>query len=209
MQISVIIAVLIGVGAFILFLRYLHSNVNNNEHVVSRIYVDNHVLEFEETEIIIDSKKNNNIHIGHLEELIEVLNRCAFYKEIYSNYKIYVAINNILKTPLLTKYIHKETFSQVELTNFREELQFGGCFFETFDDIAMVHAIGSTSAILDMCSELHDKDEIIRVSNKWEKQNYLVTAIASGDVYGDKKNVLTRGVKEKMTFLGLLAIKNS
>lgn len=197
-----------GVILFILFLRKIHTSENSKEHHVSKLYVDNSVIEFEGEQIRSNGKVDSQIPPGHFEELIESLNRCSRYKEIYGNYKEYVAINNILKIGLLTRFVRQESFARTEPTNYRADLKYGGCYFETTDGVAMVYAIGDTSAILEMCSQIHDKEEILRIAQKWAKQNYLVTAIATADVYGDKKNVLTRGVKEKMTFLGLLAIPN-
>ncbi len=195
--------------AFIYFLRQLHSQPSLADHKISKLYVDAHIIELEENDLIIDGQTNNDIHLGHFEELIEVLNRCAMYKEIFNNYKIYVAVNHIIGLPKLQNYIHGENFMTVEETQFREDLRYGGCYFQNKDGGAMIHAIGEPDAILNLCSQIHDTEEILRVSQKWIKQGYLVSAVATADVYGDKKNVLVRGVKEKMVFLGLLAIKNS
>ncbi len=194
---------------FLYFVRSFLSTVKTSSSLMPRLYIDGRIYELTSEHLVVNTQAKEQFPPGHFEETIEVLNRIAPYREIYGTDKIYFAINSMLSLPYIAKHLRKESNSKIEIAPFLPDKNYGGCYFETNSGSAFTHAIGGSETILSMCSSLHDKEEILRISQKWTKQGYLVASIATGDVYGDKKNVFVRGVKEKLTFLGLLAIENS
>lgn len=207
MEIFIVLSTIILIVLFLFLSRKFHQVYAGLATFEAKIYVDNRLIEINGNQVFVNSKQNSNLNVGHFEEFIDALNRCVIHKEIFSEESLANQIHSILKSSAFIKYFRRESFSHQEQTSFLSKFQYGGCYFETADGLAMVHALGKTEAILSMCSVIHDKEEIQRVSDKMEKQQYNVVAVATADVYGDKKNVLARGVKEKMTFLGLIAVK--
>lgn len=191
---------------FTVTLMHFHNAVSLESYRIRKVYIENHIIELINDELIVDGKNVHRQHTGRFDELAECLHRIGKYREIFSSPGIFGAINSFVKHSALSPYLNTQQITTAETLPFRPELNYGGVYFENVQDCALADVIGDARQIVTLCSKVHDQEEIIRIAEKWKKQGYEVAALATVDVANNKKNILKRGVKEKMTFLGLLAI---
>jgi len=201
--------IIIVIISFLLFLFYLtlihNAPVTSNSKVV-KMYIDGITYEIEGQEI-----KHPHSHIApnvsHFDELIQSISDLIKHRQVFDSKSAYSSLKELISLPIAQKYINNQGYPVEDPVAFNPHLGFGGCYFENKQEVGSVCVIGEPSSIIKLCSHIHDKEEILRIAAKWQKQNFICIAVASGDV-GHRKNVLKRGVKDKMMLLGLLAIQN-
>ncbi len=200
MEIVVVVAIVI----FVYVMRKAFTTINNNEFQVSQIYINGNIYEIDEDKIVSGNGKEIDKKNSYFEELASNLKDLSKECSIFSSQQEYVAISNFLSK---LKGIHTPITTHYEMKEYSPAHQYGGCYIQSENNCQTVHIIGNTEAVLHHCKDHTDKEEIQRIAQKMSTNN-RVLAVASEDCTDMQKNVLLRGVKNKMTFIGLIAISH-
>mgnify|MGYP003554161904 CR=1 FL=1 len=198
--------VIAAIASFLAYLFFFHKSTEISSSSVSKILVDSVTYDVTETGILHPHKKIVP-SVSHFDELVQAILELAPFKEVYPTLSLHNAVSRIAKMPMAQEYLKIQKYDLEDPVPFNKSLGYGGVYFENKQKCNYVYVVGNTEDVIKMCTHVLDKEEIIRVATKWQKQGLICTAIAAGDI-GNNKNVLKRGVKEKMMFLGVLAVKS-
>jgi hypothetical protein len=198
--------ILVAIASFLGYLVFIHKHTEISSAAATKILVDSVTYDVTDSDISHPHKKIVP-SVSHFDELVQAILELTPYKQVFSSPSVHNAVSQIAKMPMSQKYIKVQKYNLEDPVPFNKTLGYGGVYFENKQKCNYVYVVGNTEDILKMCSHVLDKEEILRVSSKWQKQGLLCTAIATGDI-GHSKNVLKRGVKEKMMFLGVIGIKS-
>jgi hypothetical protein len=205
MYISFFLIFIILCILFVIFLRYIHDDVQIGSHQIIKLYSDGKVYDITPT-ILTDGLREITTPQGHLEECIDAMSVLTKFREIFPSGKEYASFKKFLEHPFVQNVTHNPAIKESDHANYTKHLEYGGVYIENSAGLGSIYALGSPKQILKLCTLHHDIEEILRVAKKWESQGFTTLCIATGDIEKHKKNVLKRGVKEKMIMLGLVAI---
>jgi magnesium-transporting ATPase (P-type) len=193
--------------AFLLYLINHHKHIENTHSTIKKLYIDNKTLNINGEQLLTDNNRIYPQHSGHFDELSDSLFRAVHFSSIFENQKIYNAIKKFVNTETVREYVVPQVYPVLEELPFQCERKYGGVYSENLQQCGVADIIGDTQAVLGLCSKIHDKEEVERIAYKWQRQGFKVVTVATSDVTNNKKNILKRGVKERMTFLGLIAVE--
>jgi magnesium-transporting ATPase (P-type) len=183
----------------------MHAQVETSTAHVTKIYCNAKVYEVTDTAII-DGHTKIETATGHLEELCELCNRLKEFRSIFETPKIHAALKKLATHDFCKKYAHNEGLNTIEETVYNETLAYGGLFVQNNEGLGSVNVVGRPESIVKLCKSHHDVEEILRIAHKWRSQGLTPIALAIADLDKQNKNILKRGVKEKMTMVGLLCV---
>ncbi|MDQ3238917.1 MAG: hypothetical protein M3P33_00170 [bacterium] len=188
---------------------HYNDTLNNSNTYVLKVFVDNKIIELTNNGLVVDGHLAHIQKTGHFDELIELLSRSIDYPKVYSNINFYGAIKSLLENKYVTPYLLTQPLLNIQILSYRKDLGYGGVYAHNIQSVGIADLIGEPSAILCCCSNIHDKQEIIRVASKWASQDLATLAVATTEDSDSSKNILIRGVRGKMMFLGLIAIQKN
>lgn len=147
------------------------------------------------------------INKDHVEELLDCAYHLSLFPYTMPHEDLAYSLNLISTHNQHHGLIRKKQFDRIEPFEYKKELGYGGCFYASTQNDAIAYVVGEPQTIVRFCNKSTDTDEILRVSDKLKKQKYEVAAFAQREELDPYRNILLRGVRSSMTYLGMIAWK--